>query len=127
MTCEAEHVPSKIVNENKDEARPAFLANVARDETGQEQSCEHGPHSPGGLPPEANDPVAHLAAIVAAAHLNGGRTGARGTTEHHEERANVARALGDEAAREHELAVAHRLYAEMGATGHAERLAREIA
>ncbi len=44
----------------------------------------------------------------------------------HEERANVARALGDEAAREHELAVAHRLFTEMGATGHAERVAKEL-
>jgi adenylate cyclase len=35
-------------------------------------------------------------------------------------------ALGDTAARERELREAHRLYTEMGATGHAERLAREL-
>jgi hypothetical protein len=42
------------------------------------------------------------------------------------ERAELARLLGDEATRERELREAHRLYAEMGATGHAERLAREL-
>jgi class 3 adenylate cyclase/tetratricopeptide (TPR) repeat protein len=43
----------------------------------------------------------------------------------HEERAELARLLGDQAERERELREAHRLYTEMGATGHAERLARE--
>jgi adenylate cyclase len=44
----------------------------------------------------------------------------------HEERAELARLRGDEATRERELREAHRLYTEMGATGHAERLAREL-
>jgi tetratricopeptide (TPR) repeat protein len=43
-----------------------------------------------------------------------------------EARAELARALGDEAGRERELREAHRLYTEMGATGHAERLAKEL-
>jgi len=43
-----------------------------------------------------------------------------------EERARLARAAEDSAAFERELREAHRLYAEMGATGHAERLAREL-
>jgi hypothetical protein len=34
--------------------------------------------------------------------------------------------LGDEAAALHELREAHRLYAAMGASGHAARLAREL-
>ena len=41
-------------------------------------------------------------------------------------RADLAHALGDETARTAELREAHRLFTEMGATGHAERLAREI-
>jgi tetratricopeptide (TPR) repeat protein len=43
----------------------------------------------------------------------------------HEQRARLAQLLGDDATRERELREAHRLYTEMGATGHAERLARE--
>jgi tetratricopeptide (TPR) repeat protein len=43
-----------------------------------------------------------------------------------EERARLARLLGDEAGCERELREAHRLFAELGATGHAERLAQEI-
>jgi adenylate cyclase len=45
----------------------------------------------------------------------------------HEARAEFARLQGDEARREAELREAHRLYTEMGATGHAQRLARELA
>jgi tetratricopeptide (TPR) repeat protein len=43
-----------------------------------------------------------------------------------EERAELARLRGDEATRERELRDAHRLYTEMGATGHAERLAEKL-
>jgi hypothetical protein len=43
-----------------------------------------------------------------------------------EERAELARFLGDEATRERELREAHRLFAEIGATGHAQRLAKEL-
>jgi class 3 adenylate cyclase/tetratricopeptide (TPR) repeat protein len=43
-----------------------------------------------------------------------------------EERAGLARLLGDDAACDRHLRQARRLYAEMGATGHAERLAREL-
>jgi hypothetical protein len=46
--------------------------------------------------------------------------------EVHELRAALAELLADGAAREHELREAHRLYTEMGATGHAERLAEEL-
>jgi class 3 adenylate cyclase/tetratricopeptide (TPR) repeat protein len=42
-------------------------------------------------------------------------------------RAELLGALGHADAREHELREAHRLYREMGATGHAERLTRELA
>ena len=41
-------------------------------------------------------------------------------------RAELAGVLGDEATCERELREAHRLYSEMGATGHAERVAREL-
>jgi tetratricopeptide (TPR) repeat protein len=44
----------------------------------------------------------------------------------HEERANLARLTGDDATCQRELREAHRLFAEMGATGHAERLAKEL-
>ena len=43
-----------------------------------------------------------------------------------EERARLARLTGDDAAAERELREAHRLYEEMGATGHAARLAKEL-
>ncbi len=42
-------------------------------------------------------------------------------------RAELAQLLGDEATHERELREAHRLFTEMGATGHAERVARELA
>ncbi len=45
----------------------------------------------------------------------------------HVERAELARRLGDEEGCERELCEAHRLFTEIGATGHAERLAGEIA
>jgi hypothetical protein len=41
----------------------------------------------------------------------------------HVERAELARLAGDEATRQCELREAHRLFVEMGATGHAERMA----
>ncbi len=43
-----------------------------------------------------------------------------------EVRAELAAALGDQASRERELREAHRLFTEMGATGHAERVGREL-
>jgi hypothetical protein len=45
----------------------------------------------------------------------------------HEEHGRIADLYGDIAVRDRELAEAHRLYVAMGATGHAERLAKEIA
>ncbi len=45
----------------------------------------------------------------------------------HEERARLARLLEDEPGFERELREAHRLFGEVGATGHAERLAKELA
>jgi hypothetical protein len=42
------------------------------------------------------------------------------------ELARLAECEGDAAARERELREAHRLWSEMGATGHAERVAREL-
>ena len=44
-----------------------------------------------------------------------------------EERARLARLTGDGAAAERELREAHRLYEAIGATGHAGRLAKELA
>ncbi len=43
-----------------------------------------------------------------------------------EERARLASLRGDPGAHQRELREAHRLYTEMGATGHSERLAREL-
>lgn len=44
----------------------------------------------------------------------------------HEEEAALAALDGDDSAREGHLREAHRLYTEMGATGHAERVAKEL-
>ncbi len=44
----------------------------------------------------------------------------------HERRAKLAALLGDDAGHERELREAHRLYTEMGATGHAVRVGREL-
>jgi class 3 adenylate cyclase/tetratricopeptide (TPR) repeat protein len=52
------------------------------------------------------------------AHLNGPTL--------HEERARLAGLRGDAAGRERELREAQRLYSEMGASGHVERLAQEL-
>ena len=41
--------------------------------------------------------------------------------------AQLAALLADDAGRERELREAHRLYADIGAAGHAERLAKELA
>jgi hypothetical protein len=55
-------------------------------------------------------------------------TGARALAPFiHVERAALAQLLGDEAADERELREAQRLFAEMGATVRAERVARELA
>ena len=45
----------------------------------------------------------------------------------HVELAELARQNGDEAERERELSEAHRLFTQIGATGHAERLAGRLA
>jgi adenylate cyclase len=45
----------------------------------------------------------------------------------HVERAELARLLGDEATYQRALREAHRLFVEMGATGHAERISRQLA
>ena len=44
----------------------------------------------------------------------------------HVERAELARLVGDETTREHELREAHRLFTDMGAAGHAGRVAKEL-
>ncbi len=44
----------------------------------------------------------------------------------HEQRAELAQRGGDVAIAERELREAHRLFTEMGARGHAERVAREL-
>ena len=55
------------------------------------------------------------------------QTGAERWRPHvHVERAELYRLTGDTDAARRELTEAHRLFAEMGATGHAERLAKEL-
>lgn len=44
----------------------------------------------------------------------------------HVERAELARLVGDETACEQEFREAHRLFTEMSATGHAQRVATEL-
>jgi tetratricopeptide (TPR) repeat protein len=48
------------------------------------------------------------------------------TPQIHVERAELARLLGDEAAYQRELREAHRLFTEMGATGHAKRISHQL-
>jgi tetratricopeptide (TPR) repeat protein len=48
------------------------------------------------------------------------------TPRFHVERAELARLLGDEATYQRELREANRLFVEMGATGHAERISRQL-
>ncbi len=56
-----------------------------------------------------------------------GKTGARGVEPQIlEQRAELARQLGDEAGYERELRRAQRLFVEMGATGHARRVAAQL-
>jgi hypothetical protein len=55
------------------------------------------------------------------------QTGAERWRPHiHVERAELYRLTGNSEAAKRELSEAHRLFAEMGATGHAERLAKEL-
>ncbi len=64
-----------------------------------------------------------LAALEQLASEIGYRTA---LAQAHEIRAELAETEGDAAGRERELREAHRLFAEMGAAGHAERVAREL-
>ena len=74
---------------------------------------------------DARGERAAIEALLGEATLEIAATGARAAqSEVHEVRAELARAIGDEAARNNELRQAQRLYAEMGATGHVEHLAR---
>ena len=68
---------------------------------------------------EARHAVAEAAELIDA-------TGAHCRTPVvHEVTAEIARLLGDEATRTRELHEAHRLFVDMGASEHAERLAQE--
>jgi class 3 adenylate cyclase/tetratricopeptide (TPR) repeat protein len=70
---------------------------------------------------EVEDEIAHCERLIR-------ETGARAELPFlHTVRAELARVLGDESARTGELREAHRLCVEMGATGRAERLAKELA
>jgi tetratricopeptide (TPR) repeat protein len=68
-----------------------------------------------------------IEAALAQAEALIAETGARvHTPKLLEARGEVARVLGNEAEWERQLGEAHRAYTEIGATGHAERLAREL-
>jgi tetratricopeptide (TPR) repeat protein len=74
-------------------------------------------------------PAARAAIDVALAEAQAlvDRTGARSEQPHvHLVRAELADVLGDEPTRGRELREAHRLFAEIGATGWAERVAKEL-
>jgi tetratricopeptide (TPR) repeat protein len=71
---------------------------------------------------------AEIEATLAHALEVSRETGAKAYEPHvHLELAALARQVGDEDGRERELREAHRLFTEIGATGHAERLAAELA
>jgi len=67
------------------------------------------------------------AALTRAAELIEATGAALYSAQLHEERAALMEALGDDGRRREELAIARRLYEEMGARGRAERLARALA
>ena len=80
------------------------------------------------LSAEGASGAAEVARTLAAASALIDETGARcGEPIVHEVSAELARVCGDEGSRERELYAAHRLFAEMGATGHAERVAQLLA
>jgi adenylate cyclase len=97
---------------------------------------------------EGNIVVLQPSTLLVRAHVSNALDGPRSRVEHdlreglevvksigaraweplfHEERARLARRLGDTTTYESELAHAHRLFVENGATPHAERIARELA
>ena len=78
----------------------------------------------GASQPEATRGIG--AALERAAELIDQTGGESRRPRLEELRAELAHTLGDAASRERHLREAHRLYTEMGATGHAERLAREL-
>jgi class 3 adenylate cyclase/tetratricopeptide (TPR) repeat protein len=71
--------------------------------------------------------AAAIGAALSAAQAAIEATGAKSYAPFvHVEHAALARLLGDDETRQHELREAHRLFLEMGATEHAERLAKEL-
>jgi hypothetical protein len=68
-----------------------------------------------------------MLAVMAAAHLGFGDHEEALALFLHVERAELARLVGDEAARERELREAHRLFTEIGAPIRAEQVAKELA
>jgi adenylate cyclase len=76
---------------------------------------------------EGGDAAAEINAALARAQSLTEQTGALSYRPFlHEEGAALARARGDEATGEREVHRAHLLFVEMGATGHAKRLAEEL-
>jgi hypothetical protein len=74
--------------------------------------------------PDAREEIeAALARALAVVQETGARVY---EPELHEVRAELAGLLGEATDRDRELREAHRLYTEMGAAGHAERLAKEL-
>lgn len=72
-------------------------------------------------------PLAEMEATLVRASALVEETGAHCRTAPIEElRAELARTRGDRDSQDRNLREAHRLYTEMGATGHAERLAKEV-
>ncbi len=74
-------------------------------------------------PPE-RDPRVYTPAHLANKILTRGARGAEPQILEH--RAELARLLGDEAGYQRELRQAQRLFVEMGATGHARRVAAQL-
>jgi tetratricopeptide (TPR) repeat protein len=72
-------------------------------------------------------PEAAESALAQASSLVAETGAARYAPFIHLERAELARRVGDDTARQRELSEAHRLLAEMGATARAERVAQELA
>jgi hypothetical protein len=76
---------------------------------------------------EGADAAAEIDAALTRAQVLTEETGARGHAPFvHEEHAKLATLLSDTPTAERELREAYRLFVEIGATGHAKRLAKEL-
>ena len=125
--CSARHTSASAIAERARALVEEGLEIAQRAGTPSDESGEPGA---GADPARLGRPAARaeIEAALARALELARDTGAKAFEPLvHVELAELARQSGDEEGRERELREAHRLFTEIGATGHAERLAGELA